>query len=181
MKTGHPLLLLNGGSVCPKSELQASTAIQFVCDTSVFAAGTYTNSFLLSTHASLILSYLRQTRINSAVTRRRGHRLFVLHRVAHTCEYPTSSRSNTPLIPPSAVCMSPRRTRLLVNRPRNHLLSLPSPRHALHSVHDPLQPLCPPPPWFRPDPSSPAPINTCVLGFWEVFIIFVEEVGIGRE
>lgn len=39
MKTGHPLLLLEGGSVCPKSELQASTAIQFVCDTSVFAAG----------------------------------------------------------------------------------------------------------------------------------------------
>jgi len=39
MKTGHPLLLLEGGSVCPKSELQASTAIQFICDTSVFAAG----------------------------------------------------------------------------------------------------------------------------------------------
>jgi hypothetical protein len=91
IKTGHPQLRLEGGSVCPKSELQASTAIQFVCDTSVFAAGTHTNTFLpLSTHASPIFSCLRQTRINSAVTRRRGHRMFVLHRMAHTCECPAS-------------------------------------------------------------------------------------------
>jgi cation-dependent mannose-6-phosphate receptor len=39
MKEGHPLLYMSGGSNCPNSEYQATTAIQFVCDKSVFAAG----------------------------------------------------------------------------------------------------------------------------------------------
>lgn len=39
MKDGHPLLYMSGGSNCPNSEYQATTAVQFVCDKSVFAAG----------------------------------------------------------------------------------------------------------------------------------------------
>jgi len=39
MKDGHPQLYMSGGSNCPNSEYRATTAIQFVCDKSVFAAG----------------------------------------------------------------------------------------------------------------------------------------------
>lgn len=41
MRDGHPLLLLTGGSKCPGGgDLRASTAIRFICDRSVFSAGT---------------------------------------------------------------------------------------------------------------------------------------------
>jgi len=39
MKNGHPLLYMSGGSICPDSNLQATTAVQCICDKSVFAAG----------------------------------------------------------------------------------------------------------------------------------------------
>jgi len=39
MKNGHPLLYMGGGSICPDSNMQATTAVQFICDKSVFAAG----------------------------------------------------------------------------------------------------------------------------------------------
>lgn len=41
IRDGHPLLLLTGGSKCPGGgDLRASTAIRFICDRSVFSAGT---------------------------------------------------------------------------------------------------------------------------------------------
>lgn len=39
IKDGHPSLHMGQGSDCPKSEFQASTVIQFICDKSVFGAG----------------------------------------------------------------------------------------------------------------------------------------------
>jgi cation-dependent mannose-6-phosphate receptor len=39
MRNGHPLLYMSGGSTCPDSKLQATTAVQFICDKSVFGAG----------------------------------------------------------------------------------------------------------------------------------------------
>ncbi|KZP24108.1 mannose 6-phosphate receptor domain-containing protein [Athelia psychrophila] len=40
IKGGHPLLYMGGGSKCPNSDMRATTAIQFICDASVFAVGT---------------------------------------------------------------------------------------------------------------------------------------------
>ena len=39
---GHPMMLLTGGSPCTNGgELRASTAVRFICDTSVFGSGAY--------------------------------------------------------------------------------------------------------------------------------------------
>lgn len=46
---GHPMMLLTGGNQCSNGgELRASTAVRFICDTSVFGAGTlYTSRFAI--------------------------------------------------------------------------------------------------------------------------------------
>jgi hypothetical protein len=87
MKTGHPLLLLEGGSVCPKSELQASTAIQFICDTSVFAAGALSSPISLNSYSktsarsamSCVRSSFRKANLSSlrsCLTMKTPHVLF---------------------------------------------------------------------------------------------------------